>query len=177
MSQLSLYEQVLGASYGRLPAAVQRFHRLTGYTLLHGWVEIKEPGSLLARLLALCLGAPRRGGNGSLRFELEASPQAEIWTRHFPTRTMTSRLQFAAGTVEERLGAARLTFGLTASKDKLSMTLLRMRFYGVPCPRWLLPRVVAEERGIGDQLHFDVHAALPIVGTVAHYRGHLAIPK
>jgi hypothetical protein len=36
-----------------------------------------------------------------------------------------------------------------------------------------MPRIVAEETGAGDQVHFRVVAALPLVGTVASYRGHL----
>ena len=175
MSPLSLYEQVLGASYVRLPAAVQRFHRLAGRTVLNGWVETRAPSSWLARVLGLCLGAPRGSSSGPLRFELEAGPQTETWTRHFPTRTMTSHMRLVAGQLEERLGAARLTFNLTAGENKLSMQLVRMWFFGVPCPNWLMPRVVAEETGISDQLHFHVTAALPFVGSVASYRGHLEV--
>jgi hypothetical protein len=48
-----------------------------------------------------------------------------------------------------------------------------MRFLGVPCPRWLMPRIVAEETGNEGRLHFRVAAALPLVGVVASYRGHL----
>lgn len=175
MNQLSLYEQVLAADYARLPAAVQRLHKLTGHTVLHGWVETRAPASFLARCLAVCLGAPRGASDGPLRFELTAGPRTETWTRHFPTRTMTSRMQLIAGQVVEELGAARLTFGLTATEAKLSMRLIRMRFFGVPCPTWLMPRVVAEETGVEDQLQFHVTAELPLVGVVASYQGHLEV--
>ncbi len=178
MSHLSLYEQILGADYARLPEAVQRFHRLNGHTVLQGWVETGAPDSLLARGLAFWLGAPRGRSAGPLRFELKAGSETETWTRHFPTQTMSSRIRLVAGRLEERLGAARLTFSLTASDKKLSMKLAKMKFLGVPCPNWLLPQVVAEETGIGDQLHFHVTAALPFVGAVASYRGHLEVrPK
>lgn len=175
MSGLSLYERVLGADYDRLPAAVQRFHRLSGHTVHHGWVETRAPESMAAKCLAICLGAPRTASSGPLRFELDAGPETETWTRYFPTRTMTSRMRLVGGQVEERLGAAAVTFSLEAAEGKLSMTLARMRFFGVPCPRWLLPKVIAEESGTGEQLHFHVTAALPVVGSVADYRGHLAV--
>jgi Domain of unknown function (DUF4166) len=174
---LSLYEQVLGENYARLPAAVQRFHRLSGHTVMHGWVETHTPDSWLARGLALCLGAPRSTSSGPLRFELQASPNTETWTRHFPTRTMSSRMRLVDGQVEERLGAARLTFNLTASKKHLNMELVKMRFFGVPCPSGLLPQVVAQETGTADQFHFHVSAALPWIGVIASYRGHLDLTR
>lgn len=175
MSRLSLFEKVLGDGYARLPAAVQRFHRLSGHTVLHGWVETQAPETLLARALAVCLGAPRSASTGPIRFELTSGPAEETWTRYFPTRTMTSCMRLVAGHVEESLGSARLTFNLVATEGRLSMQLAKMRFFGVPCPTWMLPRIVAEERGTDDQLHFRITAELPFVGRVASYRGHLEV--
>ncbi len=178
MSHLTLYEQVLGANYAHLPLAAQQFHSLTGRAILHGWVETDAPSSALARVLAYCLGTPPSASSGPLRFELEASPNMESWTRHFPTRTMTSRMRLVGCQVEERLGAARLTFNLAAVDGTLKMELASMKFLGVPCPKWLMPRVVAEETGIEDRLHFRVVAALALIGVVASYRGHLDLsPK
>ncbi len=77
--------------------------------------------------------------------------------------------------VEEHLGAARLTFNLLASEDELSMRLEKMRFFGVPCPTWLMPRIVAEESGEGGRIHFLVTAEVPFVGSVVSYRGYLEL--
>lgn len=173
MSSPGMYELVMGTDYARLPLAVQRFHRLQGRAVLHGWVETHAPRSALARLLAYCLGTPRSASSGSIRFVLEAGPDLESWIRHFPAQTMTSRMRLVGGQVEEQLGAAQLTFNLAAVGETLKMELARMRFFGVPCPKWLMPRIVAEETGAEDQIHFRVVAALPLVGTVASYRGHL----
>ena len=175
MNPPSLYERAMGSTYIELPAAVQRFHRLTGRQVLRGWVDTAAPASLAARLLALCIGSPQRANSGELRFELDASPDAETWTRCFPSRTMTSRLRLESGQVVEQLGAALLTFDLRGTGRVLKMHLVRMHVLGIPCPRWLLPRVVAEETGDADRLLFHVVASLPLVGTVAAYRGHLVV--
>jgi hypothetical protein len=84
-------------------------------------------------------------------------------------------MRLVAGHVEESLGSARLTFSMVPTEGRLSMQLAKMRFFGVPCPTWMLPRIVAEERGIDDQLHFHITAELPFVGRVASYRGHLEV--
>jgi hypothetical protein len=172
----TLYQRALGASYERLPLAVRHFHALRGHTVLEGWVETEAPGSVVARLLAMTLGTPRHAARGMLRFELQATAEGERWTRHFPARTMRSTLRLVNGRIVERLGATRLTFTLGTERAALRMSLTGLRFLGLPCPRWLMPQIVAEETGRGGRLHFRVSARLPLIGQVAGYRGHLDLP-
>jgi len=176
----SLFERVLGEGFAALPPALQRFHRLHGRHELHGLVETDAPASFGARLLARCLGTPTRATHGRIRFVLEAAPDLETWTRHFPGRTMRSRMRFGAGHVVEQMGLARLAFALEASGGRLRMRLTGMRFLGIPCPAWLRPQLVAEEaadRSAGrDRLHFRIEARVPGAGQVVGYRGHLWLP-
>jgi hypothetical protein len=172
-----MIERALAEDYARLPPAVQRFHRLQGRHVLQGWVQTQAPATRLAHALARLLGTPRRACTGRLRFELEAGPDTETWIRCFPgDTTMRSQLRRAGGEIEERLGPARLVFQLGVSGQALTMGLARLSFAGLPCPQWLLPRLVAEERGSEQQLHFVVSAALPLLGLVVSYRGHLDLP-
>ena len=173
----SMYEQVMGAEFATLAAAVQRFHRLAGRHELHGWVETTAPTSVLAKVLALGLGTPMRASRGPIRFELHAEPHRETWTRYFPTQAMRSRLHRREREVVESLGVARLSFELCATESCLVMRLRNLHFLGVRCPVWLAPRIVAEESGSGDRLQFRIEAAVPFVGVVASYRGHLVVPK
>ena len=175
-SELSLYERVMGADFATLAPALQRFHRLAGQHVLHGLVETEPPASWLGRTLARGLGSPLMATTGTIRFELAAAPTRETWTRHFPSRTMRSRLQFDDGRVTEHMGLARMTFTLEAIDGRLHMRLQRLRFLGVPCPAWLRPRIVAEETGDGDRLHFRIEAGVPGLGRVVGYRGHLVVP-
>jgi len=176
MTHRSMYQQALGPAFGHLPMPVQQFHSLAGRHVLQGAVEVAAPQTRAARMLAWCLGAPRQARQGPIRFELEAGPAAEVWTRHFPGRTMASRLTLQGGRIVERLGPAQLVFTLMASPEHLQMHLVRLRFLGVPCPRRLLPAVVAKETASPGRLHFRVSASLPLIGVVADYRGHLELP-
>jgi hypothetical protein len=176
VSTESMYQHALGEPYTQLPRAVQAFHALQGAHALTGWVQTEAPSSALARLLAWALGAPRRASAGPIRFELFATSDAETWTRHFPLQTMRSTLRLAGAEVHESLGPARLRFQLTASPEGLDMQLMGLRFLGLPCPRWLLPEIVAHETGNGQQLHFEVAATVHFIGRVTAYRGHLDLP-
>lgn len=176
---MTLYEQLLGPRYRELPLAVQRFHRLAGRHVLHGRVRTRSPATLLSRLLALCLGTPRSDGEGPIRFELEADTGQERWTRVFPAQTMRSVLSPDRGLVLERLGLSRLSFELApGAQGQLSMRLVRLRFLGLACPRWLMPRITADEFGEGpDVLRFEISASVPWIGRVAAYSGHLKLPE
>lgn len=173
---MPLYQRVMGAEFARLAPAVRAFHSLAGTHVLHGWVETDPPASTAARMLAWCLGAPQRAQRGPLRFELAADGTSELWTRHFPGKTMRSRLSTGASRIVEQLGPARLTFELARSESGLRMHLLRLQFLRIPCPRWLMPQVLAEEHGQEGRLHFRVQACVPLVGRVASYRGYLELP-
>ena len=176
MAEPSLYQRVMGDRYAHLAPALRRFHRLAGRHVLHGTVETDPPASRLAALLARGLGSPLRATAGAIRFELDADPFVETWTRHFPARTMSSRLRLEGRRLVERLGAARLAFTLDEIDGRLLMRLESLRFLGIPCPAWLRPRLVAEETGAGDQLCFRIEAAVPGLGRVVGYRGHLVVP-
>ncbi len=172
----SLYQQAMGPVFAQLPASLQQFHSLAGSHVLHGSVEVGAPASFAARWLARCLGTPLTAQKGPIRFELRAVGASEVWTRHFPGQTMQSRLTVERGQVVEKLSAARLGFALNGSAGQLEMRLVWLRFFGVPCPRWLLPSIVAEETATPGRLHFRVQASSPFVGMVTSYQGHLELP-
>lgn len=108
-----------------------------------------------------------------MRFELEANQDHETWTRHFPSKRMVSTMRLEGGHIVERLGAARLAFTLHEAAGGLEMRLECMHFLGLRCPRWLQPVLRATEHGANGKLHFHITAAVPLVGRVASYRGHL----
>lgn len=174
---ISMYERAMGESFGFLAPALQQFHRLAGQNELHGLVSIHAPKSFLARLLARLLGTPLAACKGPIRFELDAQPLAETWRRYFPSHVMTSRLQLVDEHVVENLGAARLTFALIEKNGQLSMQLCHLHFFGLPCPEWLMPRLVAEESGRNGRVDFHVRAEVPYLGAVAGYNGYLLLPK
>ena len=170
-----MYETVMGPAFEALADPVKSFHRTHGRRTLHGWVRTEAPASWPARLLARSLGTPLDPVSGAIRFELDATPTCETWVRHFPGKTMRSRMRLVKGELTERLGPTLLHFQLLADEGRLVMRLRALKFLGIPCPRWALPRIVAEEEGRDGRLYFRISAALPLIGQVAGYTGYLAI--
>lgn len=173
---MSLFQRVMGDAFGRLAPPLQRFHSLQGSQSLQGRVQTEAPATRAAGWLARGLGAPHAAMDGAIRFELDAGPALETWTRHFPQHVMKSQMRCAGPRLVEKLGAVRLYFTLLEQGGALRIQLDGLQVLGVPCPRWLLPRVHALETGRDGAVFFDVRAALPGVGTVSAYRGHLVFP-
>lgn len=173
---MSLFQTVMGEAFGRLAPTLRRFHSLHGQHSLQGRVQTEAPATRTARWFARCLGAPHEAMDGVIRFELNAGPSLETWTRHFPQQRMRSHLSGDGERLVEQLGAVRLSFILLEQAGALRMQLDGLRLLGVPCPRWLLPSVHALETGRDGAVFFDVRAALPGLGMVSAYRGHLVLP-
>jgi Domain of unknown function (DUF4166) len=176
MHRTSIVESAMGGQFAALAPAVQQFHRLAGRHVLEGAVTVYAPGSAPARLLARILGTPLEAVNGPIKFEIEAGATAETWTRHFPSKKLTSTLYLNDKHLIEKVGAARLAFALTAQDGQMHMRLHRLHFFGIPCPTWLMPIVTAKESGIDCQLHFDICVAVRYIGVIARYHGHLSLP-
>ncbi len=172
---ISIYESAMGERFGRLALAVQRFHRLSGRHVLYGEVKVHAPGSILAKLLARFLGTPLIAAEGPIRFELDAHPSMETWTRHFPANVLTSTLQLDGRYLVEKLGATHMTFELSDSNGQLHLRLCRLKFLGIPCPTWLMPIIAAEESGSDDRLHFHVSVQVRTIGMIMRYQGHLLL--
>jgi Domain of unknown function (DUF4166) len=141
----SLYRQVLGEAFERLPPAVQRLHDHTESVSYVGVVDVRGPENFLGKILARLLGTPMQSGHGPITFDLKISLATERWTRRFATNVMSSTFSTANGLLIEKLGAATLHFKLEATKDMLEMKIVSMSFLGIPSPKWLLPRIVGEE--------------------------------
>jgi hypothetical protein len=170
-----MYACVMGDAFLRLCEPVRQFHSHAGKSTFSGTVEIDAPVSRLAWLLAVCVGSPLQAVNGPLKFELDAHRDMETWTRHFPFKSMTSQMVRQGDRVIETLGAARLSFSLHEREGGLEMRLERMHFWGIPCPRWLMPVIEATETGCDGALHFHVTATVPLIGMVTSYRGKLGV--
>lgn len=172
----SMYRTAMGEAFGRLAPEVRRFHEFAGSYRIQGHARCWAPSFGPAKILARLMGTPTRDSSGPLLFWLQATPRSEIWRREFQgQRVMASTLSLPAGgaLIVERLGAARFDFALEERGGELRMRLVALRFLGIPCPAWLMPEILAHERGRDGAFAFEIHARAPWLGLVARYEGEL----
>ena len=172
----AVYPQVMGDEFETLDPIVRRFHSVSGIHRYEGKVSIEGATTLPGRLVAWLGRLPPTTPPARFSFTIDATPSQEIWTRYFPSRIMRSVLTVDGNQLIEKLGMFRLRFNLVSDNGRLRMQLLRITAFGIPCPRWLFPQVLAEERGSEGHFHFDIRMHAPFAGQVVRYRGHLEMP-
>jgi len=171
----SLYQQLLGADFDRMPDALRELHRLSSSSEFAGDAEVIAGDHWLARLLALCTGLPTRSRRCRVRVRvrIDIDPAGETWHRDFDGHRFHSRMSRAKAHLVERLGPHRIGFQLQADANGLRMLPVSWRLLGIPLPRALWPRVDASEQARDGRFHFDVATSFPWIGRVVHYRGWL----
>lgn len=167
-----LFQRLLGGSFAALAPCVQALHRRAGAQRLRGEVEVERGRGLLA---ALCCRATRLppAGAGPITVEIDAQARGEGWTRRIGAHAMTSRLWDHDGLLHEQLGLAQFAFRLRVEAGALLWQVERVRVFGLALPaRWFVA-VHACEFECDGRYHFDVQAAMPLVGPLLCYRGWL----
>src|SRR5690606_40604532 len=95
--------------------------------------------------------------------------------RRFPGRTMQSSMRLRSRYLVESFGPMQCRFILRADRGILLMEPWGIRWFGLPLPAFILPQIVASERGADGKLHFDVSARWPGKYLTVAYRGWLDV--
>jgi hypothetical protein len=167
-----LYARAMGAAFETLPPAVRELHDFCADAGACGEAVVTRGRGPIVRLLARLMGFPPEG-RWPLHVGFAERGGAEAWSRDYGGHIMKSALSLRPGGVTERFGPIRLAFDLLPHPHGLDMRLAGWSVLRIPLPRFLAPRILATEREREGRFHFDVSAALPLVGPVVHYRGWL----
>lgn len=174
----TLYRQVLGAAFDRLPGRLQELHQPGARAKWAGRADIVRGRNPLTRLVAALFRFPAAGRDVPVEVEFTTDAAGtQTWRRSFAGRQMVSR-QFRGTGRDERLLVERFgpfTFGLTlALRDgQLHLIARQWRLGPLPLPRWLLPTGDSHEAEVDGRFRFHVEIALPILGRVVSYQGWL----
>ena len=147
MAEPSMYERALGADLSSCPRPSSDSIDCKARGPWTGEVETEALTTWLARCLAWGLGTPRRATRGAIRFELLASPTVGTWRRHFPPSPCNRRCGCGAASCRSRSACHACAFAWRQAPQGLEMLLVNCASLGLPCPRWLRPRIVAREQG------------------------------
>jgi saccharopine dehydrogenase-like NADP-dependent oxidoreductase len=173
-----LFRRLLGDAYDALPPAIRQAHEVNGVLVLEGQADAASPDHVLGVLIARLFRLPRSGSNMPVRVEMRSEDDgSETWTRIYPGVTMRSNLRNADSKthqVTEVLGPLSIRLQWNPSERGLQLRTVSARMFGCPLPNFLRPRSHASETVDADgQFHFDVPIALPLIGTIVHYKGSL----
>lgn len=167
-----LYARVMGNRFEALPLSVQAMHDVLRDGGAYGSATVTGAANPLAALIARVVGFPQ-AGSYTVHVHFTERDGVECWTRDFGGRRFLSHLSQYGPWLVERFGSLRFAFDLDSDLNGLTMTMRRWWIGPLPLPLALAPRSRAREREDDGKFYFDVPIALPLIGTLAHYRGWL----
>jgi hypothetical protein len=179
VQRLGPHRAVMGTAYERLSAPLRRLHGLDGQPLHEGVAEVEGATNALGSLVARVFGFPRAGGAVHVALDIERHGDRQRWTRRFGGRAMTSVLEagkpgsWAEHHLVERFGPLEFAAALVERDGGLSLHLRGWRAFGIPMPRFLMPRTEAREHAEGGRFRFSVEIRLPVIGRLVRYAGWL----
>jgi hypothetical protein len=173
-----LFRRLLGDAYDALPPAIQQAHQVHGVLVLEGKADTISSDNFLGALIARLFRLPRSGSNLPVRVEMRSEDDgSETWTRIYPGVTMRSNLRNADSStqqLDEVFGPLSIRLQWKARERDLQLRTISARLFGRPLPDFLRPRSHARETvDVDGHFHFDVPIALPLIGTIVHYKGSL----
>jgi len=172
MSATSLYSEILGPSFERLPTALKSIHDARRTKRYTGRCEIRGGGPI-ARTLARLAALPIAQTDVPVEVTVNVVDACEDWIRMFGTHRMQSRLSCRRQRIEERLGPLVLTFDLSAEQERIVWSLHSARLAFLPLPVTWLMECAATESVHEGRYGFEVSASVRGIGLVVHYKGWL----
>lgn len=177
ITSASLFQRVLGNTFGQLAPAVQRGHQPGLALLLSGQASVRRGSGLLARALCGLVGFPAAGDAVSVRVHMQVEDTGERWERCFGTQRFERRLSLGQGAQQgllvEQFGPLRFHIALAVVDGALQWTVRSGALWIIPLPALLLPSGDSREYASGGRFHFDVEVAHPLAGRIVQYRGWL----
>ncbi|MGB3796214.1 MAG: DUF4166 domain-containing protein [Alteraurantiacibacter sp.] len=167
-----LYRRVMGDDFDRLPDSVRAIHSVLRDGGASGEAEVTGADNAIGALIGKFMRFPSTGTH-ALHVAFSERDGKERWTRQFGKTAFTSELSEASGMLVERFGPARFYFDLPSDENGLTMVMTRWSIFGIRLPLAIAPQSRAREWEAEGRFHFDVPIALPLIGKIVHYRGHL----
>lgn len=171
-----LFRRALGAEWNALPPEVRALHMVDGTATWAGEAEISRGRGPLARLAARIAGFPPAGQGVPVRLTMTQVGEAELWERDFGGARFESLClpSPVRGHSRERIGPFLIEMALPVRGGALWLEVRRGWLWGVPLPRWLLPRSESREYAEAGRFRFDISARAPLGGgLIVRYRGWL----
>ena len=128
-------------------------------------------------MIARLFGFPTKGGTVPVTVEFAPDAKGETWTRNFGGQILRSHQSVGAGKeaylLLERFGPITVAMGLDIRDDKMHLIPRHWRLFGIPLPRFLLPKGETFETERDGRFNFHVDIVAPIIGRIVRYQGWL----
>jgi len=174
-------EAWFGHAFADLHPNIQALHRAGG--ILRGPVEVRLGRNGVARWigkrLATRLGVPQPHPDNHMEVSIFSDGAGLHWNRRFNGGSEFRSLfrpvgHYPSGRWIESSGAITLALQVAVRNGAWHWEHVDTRLFGIPLPRWLMPRTAAYKDVRDGMYIFSVNTSVPLLGTVLSYCGTLS---
>lgn len=174
----SVFEIAVGKeAHDTMPEPIRRFHSMVGEPVWRGRASVVRGAGPVTWFLAWMIGLPPSAPEVDVAVSVERDATGrERWTRNFGGQEFHSVLAFSANKgLSETFGPLTCELGLTASAKGTTMPVARGWLFGIPLPKFLLPKSdTSETLDSQGRFQFNVNITLPLFGLLVRYQGWLS---
>ena len=170
----SVFQRVLGPSFGELSPVLRRFHADAVGGSATGRLAVEYGKGRVARWIASCMRLPAESPREEVTLKVTVDDQQEIWVRHFGARRMRSVLRKWDRLLLEGVGPLVLGFELLVEDGGMQFVQRATWFLGVRLPLVIAPRASCKVTPTGEKWKLDVRLELPLIGPLVRYHGVMA---
>ncbi|MEH6478139.1 MAG: DUF4166 domain-containing protein [Sneathiella sp.] len=172
-----LFQQILGASFIKLPKQLQALHRVEKEHVWEGKAQVTRGKNPLAKLIARLIGFPPEMDDTPILVKFAPDGTGERWERNFGGKIFSSHQSLGVGRnkglLVERFGVVSVAIATVIKDDHLHFIPRRWEVLGIPLPRMLLPSGESFEYEQDGKFIFDIAIRAPIFGLLVSYKGWL----
>ena len=172
-----LYRQVLDSAFDLLPPQVRALHNTSCLRRWEGWADVKRGNGMTARIIGYFIGFPEAGADVPISVAFSPEGSGERWTRNFGGKIFSSLQTLGRGKnaylLIERFGMITVSLALVVDENRLFLIPRRWSCFGIPLPKFALPRGKSFESEVGGVFKFDVEISAPMIGLIVAYHGTL----
>ncbi len=170
-----LFMRVLGENFDKLPEVVRIGHQVANTKIMPGRVDVVRGKNPLSQLVASIIGFAKTGTDQPITITMDLKNQKEVWTRTIDGKSFRSVLSKGVKPHEiyERFGPVKFKMLFRIEDAKLHYDIVSAKLFGLPFPKFLLPKSISHERVQDGRFVFDVEIKLPVFGRLISYKGWL----
>ncbi len=172
-----LYSILLGNETSSLPGPIRDVHLGFITARFGGGAAVKRGNNPISQLAGWLFGMPKASASTPVTITITPDELGERWQRIFGARRFSSHMSIVERgdqkLLRESFGPFLFDFRVDCNDERLTLSHMRTQLFGMPWPKFLGPRVRAEERIERGRFIFDVRIDLPLAGLLVHYTGWL----
>lgn len=173
----SLFHSILGDAWQTISEPIRELHDVNVTSRFSGRASVSRGIGILGRIVGWLVGFPKAGNDIPVTVRISQDGLNETWTRKFGEHAFSSELSPGSGRFEalicERFGHCKFGMALVTEGENLNYVSRRWTLFGVPMPKWMMPKGEMYETVVDGKFLFHVEIVLPLIGHVVTYEGWL----